>query len=213
MARSSYNDQIFINCPFDNEYLELYRASIFVILDAGFIPRCSREESNATQFRLETIVKIIKECRYGIHDLSRVELDKENNYPRFNMPFELGVFYGSKHFGDENQKKKSCLILEKEKFRYQKYISDISGIDVTPHNNTTRELIIGVRNWIHTASRRTSIPNGDQINRRFGLFQTEIKEACMRNDVDYDSMPFLEIVNNMTDWLRKNQATYTPLFG
>lgn len=213
MARNNYNDQVFINCPFDNPYLDLYRACIFVILDAGFIPRCSREENDGTQFRLESIVKIITGCRYGIHDLSRVELDEANHLPRFNMPFELGIFYGAKHFGSVDHKKKSCLILEKEQFRYQKYISDISGIDVTPHNNIPKDLILGIRNWLHTASRRTSIPTGEQIYKRFNLFQTEIKEACAKHDIDYDSMSFIEYVNNMTDWLCRNQAVHTPLFG
>lgn len=43
------------------------------------------------------------------------------------MPLELGTFLGAKHFGSEIQKKKTCLILDKEKFRYQKFISDIAG--------------------------------------------------------------------------------------
>lgn len=212
MTSSNYNDQVFINCPFDNDYLDLYRACIFVVLDSGFLPRCSREENNANRFRLENIVDIIKSCRYGVHDLSRVELDEAHKLPRFNMPFELGIFYGSKHFGDAIHKKKSSLILEKELYRYQKYISDISGIDVTPHNNTPKDLILGVRNWLHTSSRRTTIPSGDLIYKRFKLFQDEIKKACEKRDVDYDSMSFIDIVHNMTDWLRKNRTTHQPLF-
>ena len=34
----------------------------------------------------------------SIHDLSRVELG-ENELPRFNMPFELGMALGAKRFG------------------------------------------------------------------------------------------------------------------
>lgn len=211
MSSSSYNDQVFINCPFDSTYLDMYRACIFVVLDAGFVPRCSREVNNATESRLANIVNIIADCRYGIHDLSRVEVDVTSGLPRFNMPFELGIFYGAKQLGADFHKKKSCLILEKEPYRYHQFISDIAGIDVTPHENDARKLIIEIRQWLYTASRRRSIPSGEAINIRFKAFQTQIKEACVRETVDYDSMPFLELVNNMTDWLLLNQAQPLPL--
>lgn len=212
MASKSYNDQVFINCPFDKEYLELYRACIFVILDSGFIPRCSREINNGTQSRLDSIVEIVRGCRYGIHDISRVEVSVDSGLPRFNMPFELGVFYSAKHFGDVTQEKKSFLVLEKEEYRYQKFISDISGIDVSPHGNNPKNLIIKVQQWLRTSSRRTTIPAGELINTRFELFQTQIKAACVKVAIDYDEMAFIDLVKNMTDWLLLNQATHAPLF-
>lgn len=213
MPSSSYNDQVFINCPFDGEYLDMFRACTFVILDAGFIPRCSLEIDNATQSRLDAIVQIIQECRYGVHDLSRVELDAKSKLPRFNMPFELGIFYSAKHFGSAQQKRKHCLVLEKEKYRYQKFISDIAGIDVTPHKHAQKTLILAARNWLVTASRRTSIPAGEAIHKRFKRFNSSMQKLCQERSIDYDSMPFVELVNNMSDWLRINQTHYAPLFG
>lgn len=214
MTRSTaYNDQVFINCPFDDAYLELFRACIFVILDSGFIPRCSKEINNATQIRLDSIVKIIADCRYGIHDLSRVEPDVPSGLPRFNMPFELGVFYSAKHFGTTPQKRKCSLILEKEPHRYQQFISDISGIDVTPHNNNPKKLIFEIRQWLHTSSQRSTIPPKEVIYKRFELFQLAIREACIKNDREYDSMSFIDIVDNMTDWLNLNQAAPASLFN
>jgi hypothetical protein len=35
---------------------------------------------------------MIEECRFGINDLSAVELGATAGLPRFNMPFELGLF-------------------------------------------------------------------------------------------------------------------------
>ncbi len=208
-----YNDQVFINCPFDGKYLNMFRACIFTVLDAGFIPRCSKEIDNATEFRLKAIVDLIQDCRFGIHDLSRVELDSASQLPRFNMPFELGVFYSAKHIGDDLQKRKECLVLEKQKYRYQKFISDISGIDVTAHKNSQKELIYAVRNWLVTASRRTRIPSGTDIDDRFKTFQTGMRRACRSRSIDYDAMPFIELVGNMTDWLRVNQSEHIPIFG
>lgn len=202
----SYNDQVFINCPFDAEYRNLYRACIFTVIDAGFIPRCSREFHNANISRLDNIVQLIKECRYGIHDISRVELDNENELPRFNMPFEYGIFYGSQRFGNGNHKNKCALVLEKDKYRYQKFLSDISGIDVTEHNNDVKLLITSIRNWLHTSSRRSTIPSEVDINNRFHLFQNHIRDLCIKNNKNYEDFSYLELVENMTDWLRASQG-------
>jgi len=213
MALRNHEDHVFINCPFDSAYLDMYRACIFAITDAGFIPRCSKEVNNSAQFRLNSIVNIISECRYGIHDLSRVELDKEHDLPRFNMPFELGIFYGAIHFGKTSHKSKCCLILERDPFRYQKYISDISGFDVTSHNNNPEELISGIRSWLHTSSQRNNIPTDVQIIERFKLFQDDIKQLCSNHNIEYDLMSFRDFYKNIADWLRRNEVVCTPLFG
>ena len=49
------------------------------------------------------------------------------------MPLELGLFLGAKRFGRGEQKSKTCLILDVERYRYQKFISDISGQDIAAH--------------------------------------------------------------------------------
>ena len=145
--------------------------------------------------------------------MSRVELDSKSNLPRFNMPFELGIFYSAKHLGDNTQKKKNCLILEKEQYRYQVFISDISGIDITPHNNSHRDLIIEIRNWLHTSSKRKSIPPANLINTKFDLFQSDMKKICDANNTNYDTMPFIELLQSMTDWIKLFDKTHEPLFN
>ena len=71
--------------------------------------------------------------KYGIHDISRTELNS-SGFPRFNMQFELGTFFGAKRFGYKNQKSKNALIFEKTKFTYQNYMSNLNGIDTKAHN-------------------------------------------------------------------------------
>jgi hypothetical protein len=191
----------------------MFRACTFTVLDASFIPRCSLEVSDGTQNRLNAIIRIINECRYGVHDLSRVQLDSRSKLPRFNMPFELGLFYSAKYFGMSKQKRKQCLVFERQKYRYQKFISDIAGVDVIPHDNSAEKLIGALRNWLVTASKRTTIPPGPRIYERFVVFQSDIKAACRRNSFDYNAMPFVEVVKNMVDWLRINQFKGAPLFA
>ncbi|HEX8904122.1 MAG TPA: hypothetical protein VF771_04730, partial [Longimicrobiaceae bacterium] len=109
----SYDANVFINCPFDGEYERLFRAIVFAVQACGFRPRSALEIDDGSEVRLEKIMRIIGECRYGIHDLSRTELDDEGNLPRFNMPLELGLFLGAKYFGGGVQKEKACIIFDR----------------------------------------------------------------------------------------------------
>ena len=211
--KDRYSNQIFINCPFDEEYRQIFHSIIFTVLECGFIPRSSKEINDSSRSRLKSIVEIIKKCKYGIHDLSRVELDDIHNLPRFNMPFELGIFYGAKKFGVDNQRKKNCIVLEKENYRYQKFISDLSGVDIKAHGNRVEECIISIRNWLKTSSRRKTIPDGTIIIERYDKFLENFNNACNERNINCQNMPFVELTENMSDWLNINREITEPLFS
>jgi len=134
MKAAGYNDSVFINCPFDDDYYPVLKGIVYAVYRCGFFPKTALDEDDASENRLNKIIRTIKNCRYGIHDLSRVELSKAG-YPRFNMPFELGIFFGAKNLGNKLQKTKNALVFEQEKYSYQQYISDLNGIDTKAHKN------------------------------------------------------------------------------
>ena len=103
-------DDVFINCPFDDEFQPIFRAITFTVFACGFRLRTALELDDGLYPRLDKILNMIGECALGIHDLSRTELDSINNLPRFNMPFEFGIFVGAKRFGSEIQEKKRALV-------------------------------------------------------------------------------------------------------
>ena len=162
------NDTVFINCPFDTAYYPIFQAIVFAVYRCGFYPVTALDKDDGTESRLLKIIRMIKECRYGIHDLSRIEYSPDN-FPRFNMPFELGIFFGAKYLGDRIQKGKNALIFERVKFTYQKFISDLNGIDPKAHNNDPLTAIELISDWIRTASGRKTIPG-------YAIFKTEYKE-------------------------------------
>jgi hypothetical protein len=61
---------------------------------------------------LDKICRIIRECPYSVHDISRTELDAGSGLPRFNMPFELGLVLGAKRFGGRALGRKKTLIFD-----------------------------------------------------------------------------------------------------
>ena len=203
MSAAAYNDNVFINCPFDDEYKFLFNAMVFAIHDCSFIARSAQETEDGSQVRIDRIYTIIAECRYGIHDLSRTELDQATCLPRFNMPLELGVFLGAKRYGETDQQKKSCLILDKELYRYQKFISDISGQDVKSHENNAKEVVHLVRDWLSHASKRTLIPSGRSIWTRYQEFQSDLPSMAEKHQLDADRLIFNDYIALVTGWLEE----------
>jgi hypothetical protein len=102
MRKPGYGGRVFVNCPFDESYLPIFNSIVFAVFDCGYQARCAKEIDDSGQVRIEKIFKIIAECRFGIHDISRTGLDLASGLPRFNMPFELGAFLGAKRFGNPN---------------------------------------------------------------------------------------------------------------
>lgn len=125
--RKPNEKHIFINCPFDHTYRPILDALVFVIFDAGFVPRSALEFDDGTEIRLNKILRLIGQCKYGIHDISYTKLDPSSGLRKFNMPFELGVFFGCKVFGNAPHQTKIGLILDEERYRYQKFLSDLAG--------------------------------------------------------------------------------------
>ena len=201
MQSTHYNDNVFINCPFDSAYKKLFDAMVFAVHDCGFIPRCALEEDDASQVRIDKIYSMIADCRYGIHDISRTE-DKSSGLPRFNMPLELGIFLGAKKFGIEEQKRKKCLILDIELYRYQQFISDIAGQDIQAHNDTPKEIVTVVRNWLRNASRRETIPSGGIIWERYQEFMEKLPQMAREGRLIVEELVFNDYTSMVTQWLR-----------
>ena len=202
-STGEYHLSVFINCPFDDEYVDLFEAIVFTIHDCGFIARCANEIRDSSQTRISQILEIIRECRYGIHDISRTELDEEHELPRFNMPLELGLFLGAKEFGRRRQDSKLCLILDREQYRYQKFCSDIAGQDISSHDGSVEQLIPEVRNWLSDSISEV-IPSGNMIRERYAAFREDLPIISSPFHMTPEEMTFVDFRNFVVVWLEEN---------
>lgn len=200
-----YDDNVFINCPFDKEYRPIFDALVFAVFDCGFNPRCALEFPGSGGVRIDNIVSLIKECKYGIHDISRTELDDDWGLPRFNMPLELGLFLGAMKLGTKQQKNKGCLILDRDQYRYQKFISDISGQDIQTHGNSAGTAIKKVRNWLNAMPETSeeNLPGGDKISERYEAFRTDLPDICEELDLKPEELTFDDIVFLVSAWVQE----------
>jgi hypothetical protein len=132
--RSAERNYVFLNVPYDSAFENLYLAYIAGLSAFGLIPRATLEIPTSER-RLERILKLIKQCAYSIHDLSRVQLEaRAPRVPRFNMPFELGLAV-AQGAGDRRD---SWHVCESAPHRISKSLSDLNGTDVRIHRGTVK---------------------------------------------------------------------------
>lgn len=200
MASPSHN--VFINCPFDDAFAPGFQAIVFAIFGCGFQVRCAREMDDGGETRIDKLYRIIEQSRYGIHDLSRTELDAVNNLPRFNMPLELGIFLGAKRYGDDDQKKKRCAIFDIEAYRFQKFISDLAGMDIKAHSGDPRQMVVHVRDFLYTASKRQTIPTSPTLLDSFDRFMTALPALAATLNLDPARLIYPDFERLVITWIK-----------
>jgi len=203
VKNTDYERQVFINCPFDDQYLALFHAVVFAVHDCGYVSLCALEVIDTSESRLNRLLEIIKQCKYGVHDISRTELNA-HGLPRFNMPLEPGLFLGAKKFGSLSQRQKQCLVVDCEPYRYQIFISDIAGQDIQSHENSEQKAIHVVRNWLNTLPETEIIPSGAEIWKRYQQFRRALPKLCRALKWQPDDLEFADYQYIVAEWLEAN---------
>jgi hypothetical protein len=202
-APASFERSVFINCPFDDEFAPLLQAVAFVVADLGFLPRLAPENADSGEARLDRIIDLIRQSRFGIHDLSRRRAMLPGEYYRLNMPFELGLDHGAARFGFGRLATKSILVLEETRYDFHRSISDISGWDIETHGGEHTEAVRKVSRWLirHAGAE----PVGPaRILGRYQDFQEwywerELGRGASEDDIR--SYPTVDFVQAMVEWV------------
>jgi hypothetical protein len=120
------------------------------------------------------------------------------------MPLELGLFLGATTYGNDRNRGKQCLILDRDRFRYQKFCSDISGQDVRAHSAKPAKAIAVVRDWLSIAAAQNDvvIPSGSRIAGRFRSFEAELPEWCRRQQLEPRELTFTDQRRLIEEWLK-----------
>jgi hypothetical protein len=200
-----YSKNIFINCPFDDKYREIFLGILFTTIYLKYTPRLALESADSGQIRINKIVTLIKESKFGIHDLSRMISSEREEYYRMNMPFELGIDYACQNIHSDKFPDKKILILDSEQYRYQKAISDLSGCDIKKHHNNVIKAIEAVRDWLVNVELKRSA-SGNAIWAKYNDFQAYLYEEVVVTDghLSVDDVQITEIIHHMENWCRQN---------
>jgi hypothetical protein len=147
--------EVFLNIPYDGKFERLFRAYVCGSSAFGLVPRATLEIPGGAR-RLDRILQLIQSCKYAIHDLSRVELDRTPPAtPRFNMPFELGLSVA--HQRASKRGRHEWFVCEAMSRRLMKSLSDLNGTDPYIHRGTVSGVFAELRNMFVRSDRQPSI--------------------------------------------------------
>jgi hypothetical protein len=139
---------------------------------------------------LERIFDLIQRCRFSIHDLSRVQLDRESpRAPRFNMPFELGIAVA---WTAQNPSCHTWFTCEEDQYRALKSISDLNGTDFHIHQGTVEGVMRELCNAFVLKRKRPTVPFMmgvyRKLRRRVPLIQRAAGAASLFEARVFDEM-------------------------
>ena len=200
----NFEKNVFVNCPFDDDYRQLLIAIIFTVKYFGYNPRLSLERADSGESRIDKILNLIIESKFGIHDLSRIIASEADEHYRMNMPFELGIDYGCQKLRGEIWSSKKLLILEKERYRFQKALSDLSGSDIKNHEDDPLKVIFAVRDWFVTEELNRG-DSGGKVWDNYNDFQAYLYDEVVEKDghESSDVVPIPEVIHHMDSWFGK----------
>jgi hypothetical protein len=196
----AYSKSVFISTPLTDFSQPMFEAAVFAVTFLGFSPRSAFETSSAIYTRLPKIMEVIGRCKFGVFDISGTELS--NGLPRFNVPFELGIFLGGWRYGSGSQKQKCVLVLDSEPYRYQKFISDLSGRDIAVHANSPKEIINIIHDWLSAWTPKTT-PGGSEIYASYRLFRRALPKICKQLEIPAKSLSYIDYKYVIASWLKE----------
>ena len=169
---SNMSEKVFINCPYDKEYKNFFEIIIFLCAYFDYEP-CFASERTSTEPRQEKIIELIQSSSIGIHDISRTKLT--NGMPRFNMPFELGMYV--MHIA-ETDKSKRILVIDGGDNDYRRTLSDLNCSDIEAHNDNEEKLVKIIRDFFVNIRH---IPNAFAPKKILLLYKTQFKTWLFEN--------------------------------
>jgi hypothetical protein len=97
--------------------------------------------------------------------------------------------------------------LESERYRFQAAVSDLSGSDISAHNDKPQEVVVAVRNWLHNEA-NVDASSATKIWTYFNQFMADNYESHKAkgfSDDEIQALPVKELMKAMKVWVKKFQ--------
>jgi len=204
-----FDQNVFINCPFDSKYKSLLQPILFTILYFGLTPQIASQTVDSGEQRITKILSLILKSKYSIHDLSRIRSAKRGEFYRLNMPFELGIDYGCRCTAQGYLRHKKFLVLGEKPHDYKKALSDLAGIDAQSHMNNPEKVVLALRNWfVESVPPSNATDSATVIWHKFSDFKEDFDERRKSEGFskqDLAMMPVREYVSFIRTWISSNK--------
>ena len=181
---------VFLNIPYDSGFQDLCLAYIAGTACFGLTARATLEIPGGTR-RLDRIIELIGSCKFSIHDLSRVQLDRDRpRVPRFNMAFELGLTVAWQRLANRDH---TWFVFEEKQYRVSKSLSDLSGTDIYIHGGTIRGVFQQLCNAFIGEKQQPSVAEMMSVYRYIKTELPALLKASRANSVFDSARPFRDI--------------------
>lgn len=190
--------RVFLNVPYDASYEKLLVALTAALIAVGRDPLLTFQIPDGGQGRLRRIFDLLKSCEVSIHDLSATGLPV-----RFNMPFELGLACALK----EQTGSHDFLVLERERHRLDRTLSDLKGIDPKIHGGSARSVIAAVLEVLQLPTDNPSVAEVWRLYRYLRQILPILKAEHGRNTL-FSSRVYGELVTQ--GWLHARELGLLP---
>jgi hypothetical protein len=92
-------------------------------------------------------------------------------------------------------------VQDRERYRFQKFISDIAGQDIREHGDDPTRAIAQLRSWFATQPRRDVLPGGAAITKRYWAFREELTAILEKVGIEATGLVFADYTNLVSTWL------------
>jgi hypothetical protein len=171
--------RVFLNCPFDDAFRAQREAIVFTCVHAGFHPILATSSGKTGRPRLERILGALASCRFSIHDLSRCRGEGDENLARFNMPLELGMAMAMGADTVSRVPHEYLILVPDEALLYQRYISDLAGLDPQTHDGTAPRIAAEVLAWLLTAAEASTAVGPGEVIGKLPLFAEAMRQLAV----------------------------------
>lgn len=167
--------QVFMNYPYDEEFLPYSEALAFAIVATGLLPLCALDLTVPDRPRLQAIVEAIDSCDFSVHDLSRASGFGEENLARMNMPLEMGMalFHALRTQHVDHR----CAFFVSDSHTYKRFASDLAGLDPVVYGDSVELLVAKTSDWLRSVAPlgfRSDVPTVEVVE-AFELFRKRCK--------------------------------------
>ena len=92
-------------------------------------------------------------------------------------------------------------MLDRERFRYQRFMSDIAGQDIHAHGGNVHRLIEEVATWLRDEARDPNVPGGRAIAAEFDRFHGELPAIAAAKQLQLEELTFKDLAAIAVAWI------------
>lgn len=92
------------------------------------------------------------------------------------------------------------MILDIEQYRYQRFISDLAGMDIHAHAGDAVRALRETRDWLANVSRRI-LPSADRVATLYAAFTADLPALAAELQFDPAAVPYVDYERIVVGWL------------